>query len=153
MNEVIPASYRSFLKQIKERIASSQFKAAAAVNRELIKLYWEIGSAIHKKQETEGWGTQVIERLAKDLQKAFPGIEGFSRSNVFRMKAFFLALKFIQAIPLKGIPWLILSNECVQSSRCVDLSLWQIEDFFLQRIWSAFERIAVLKVLVSSSWV
>lgn len=112
MNEVIPESYRSFLKQIKERIASSQFKAAAAVNRELTKLYWEIGSAIHKKQEVEGWGAQVIERLAKDLQNTFPGVEGFSRSNVFRMKAFFSAYEKVaqavrqfEVLPIFGIPW------------------------------------------------
>jgi hypothetical protein len=58
--------------------------AAMAVNQELIKLHWWIGSEIVRRQEVEGWGGQVIERLCKDVQSCFPGLKGFSRSNVFR---------------------------------------------------------------------
>ncbi len=62
-----------------------------SVNRELIQLYWEIGRLIVERQEREGWGRAVVERLADDIQSAFPGMGGFSRSNVFRMRAFYLA--------------------------------------------------------------
>ncbi len=45
------------------------------------------------RQEQAGWGQNVLERLADDLRKAFPGVTGFSRSNVFRMRAFYLAYR------------------------------------------------------------
>jgi len=47
--------YIAFFKEIKEKILTSQVKAALAVNHELINLYWEIGSKIHLKQKGEGW--------------------------------------------------------------------------------------------------
>ncbi len=87
----LPNSYPALLENIKTRIRESQIKAAMAVNQELIKLHWWIGSEIVKKQEAEGWGGQVIERLCKDVQCSFPGLKGFSRSNVFRMKSFYLS--------------------------------------------------------------
>ncbi len=52
--------YKEFFKEIKERILTSQVKAALAVNHELINLYWEIGSKIHLKQKDEGWGAKPI---------------------------------------------------------------------------------------------
>ena len=83
--------YASFIANLKEKIQSSQFKAALSVNQEMIRLYWDIGKSIVDKQEKDGWGTKVIERVAKDLQNEFPGIEGFSRTNIGRMRAFHLA--------------------------------------------------------------
>jgi hypothetical protein len=64
-----------------------------SVNRELIALYWDIGRRIVERQEREGWGKSVVDRLAGDLQKAFPGIRGFSPGNVWRMRAFFFAYR------------------------------------------------------------
>jgi predicted nuclease of restriction endonuclease-like (RecB) superfamily len=87
----LPLSYGDFLKDLKERIRGAQVKAALAVNRELLELYWHIGRGIVERQQTEGWGNAVIDRLAKDLQAAFPGMAGFSRANVYRLRAFYLA--------------------------------------------------------------
>jgi predicted nuclease of restriction endonuclease-like (RecB) superfamily len=87
----LPAGYDAFLKDLKERIRAAQIKAAVAANSKLIELYWHTGQSIVERQEREGWGSSVIERLAKDIQEAFPGVEGFSRSNIWRMRAFFLA--------------------------------------------------------------
>jgi len=56
----------------------------------MIELYWEIGRSVVERQESEGWGRSVIERLAKDLQAAFPGVSGYSSSNVWRMRKLFL---------------------------------------------------------------
>ena len=70
---------------------AAQVKAALSVNRELVALYWDIGAAIVQKQFLEGWGAKVIERLANDIQISFPGIAGFSRANVYRMRAFYLS--------------------------------------------------------------
>ena len=79
------------MRDLKTKIHASQIKAALSVNHELIKLYWDIGQTIVEKQKEEKWGAGVIEKLAQDLQKAFPGIGGFSRPNVFKVRAFYLA--------------------------------------------------------------
>ena len=59
-----------------------------AVNRELVLLYWGIGKEILARQQQEGWGAKVIERLAKDLRLEFPMMKGFSRTNLLYMRAF-----------------------------------------------------------------
>lgn len=92
----IPESYALFLTDIKTRIQESQLKAALTVNQELIKLYWWIGREICARQASEKWGSHVIEKLCKDLQMSFPGLKGFSRSNVFYMRAFYNAYEIVQ---------------------------------------------------------
>jgi len=93
---LLPESYPVLLENIKTRIRESQIKAAMSVNQELIKLHWWIGSEIVKRQEEEGWGSQVIERLCKDVQISLPGLKGFSRSNVFYMKTFYSSYAKVQ---------------------------------------------------------
>lgn len=66
-------------------------RAALAVNREVIDLYWSIGKTITERQQDEGWGNSVVERLAADLRDAFPDMKGFSPANMWRMRAFYLA--------------------------------------------------------------
>jgi predicted nuclease of restriction endonuclease-like (RecB) superfamily len=108
--------YVNFLKEIKQQIQQSRIKASLAINQELIRLYWNIGRQIVEKQEKEVWGAGVIEKLAKDLQNEFPGIKGFSRVNIFRMRQFFLLCQKVsqagrqlnnEGIPLEllAIPW------------------------------------------------
>jgi predicted nuclease of restriction endonuclease-like (RecB) superfamily len=80
--------YKAFFKEIKEKILTSQVKAALAVNHELINLYWEIGSKIHLKQKDEGWGAKTVENLAKDLKSTFPEMKGFSLTNIKYMVQF-----------------------------------------------------------------
>lgn len=92
------------------KIRSSQIKASVSVNREMIRLYWEIGKElVEKQEELDG---AILEKVAKDLQNEFPGIEGFSRSNVFRMKAFYLSyqkvaqsVRQLEELPIFSIPW------------------------------------------------
>ena len=69
--------YKAFFKEIKEKILTSQVKAVLAVNQELIKLYWEIGSRIHLKQKEDGWGAKTIENLAKDIKSSFTDVKVF----------------------------------------------------------------------------
>src|SRR5215212_2225080 len=88
---LIPTSYAPLLADLKARVRAAQVKAALSVNRELILLYWHIGREILRAQKTEGWGTKVVERLAKDLAAEFPEMGGFSSLNLKRMRAFFEA--------------------------------------------------------------
>lgn len=106
------ADYTKFITSLRTKIRSAQIKAAVAVNSELINLYWEIGKEIVEKQDREGWGSRVLEKVAKDLQNEFPGIEGFSRTNLFRMKAFYnayakvpQAVGQLEQLPVFSIPW------------------------------------------------
>ena len=82
---------RALLTDIKARIRVSQIKASLSVNRELIRLYWDIGGLIVSRQRAEGWGKSVVEKLASDVQRAFPGIEGFSPRNIWHMRSFHIA--------------------------------------------------------------
>ncbi len=83
-----PTGYADWLSDLKTRIHSAQQRAALAVNRELVLLYWQIGRDILARQASQGWGAKVIERLAHDLRAAFPDMKGFSRANLMYMRAF-----------------------------------------------------------------
>ena len=83
-----PTGYADWLADLKTRIHTAQQRAALAVNRELVLLYWQIGRDILARQADQGWGAKVIERLAHDLRTAFPGMKGFSRANLMYMRAF-----------------------------------------------------------------
>ena len=74
--------------ELKARIHSAQQRASLSVNRELVLLYWQIGQDILARQNREGWGAKVIERLAQDLRNAFPEMKGFSRANLMYMRSF-----------------------------------------------------------------
>ncbi|MEM8611392.1 MAG: PDDEXK nuclease domain-containing protein [Cyanobacteria bacterium P01_H01_bin.105] len=106
-NPLSPDNYRQFLQSLKDRIRSAQVKAALAVNQELIVLYWQIGREILDRQQQEGWGTKVIDRLAKDLKRDFPEMTGFSARNLKYMRAFADAYPDAQVVQqvLSQIPW------------------------------------------------
>jgi predicted nuclease of restriction endonuclease-like (RecB) superfamily len=80
--------YRALLSELKAKVKSSQLKAAVAVNKELIRLYWEIGTSVLKIKRDEKWGSKVIEKLAQDLRSAFPNMKGFSLTNIKYMVQF-----------------------------------------------------------------
>ena len=96
------------LLDLKERIRSAQVKAAFAVSKELNLLDFEIGMHISNQQELHGWGEKVLDRIAFDLQSSFPGIQGFSRRSLYRMRAFYNAYKregeFVSQVATQ-IPW------------------------------------------------
>jgi predicted nuclease of restriction endonuclease-like (RecB) superfamily len=99
--------YESFLRELKERIRTAQVRAALAVNQELVLLYWQIGREILARQQQQGWGAKVIDRLAKDLKLEFPQMQGFSPRNLKYMRAFAEAYsepEFVQEV-LAQITW------------------------------------------------
>ena len=110
--QIIVKDYVQTLAALKKKIQEAQVRAAFAANKELLKLYWEIGETISEKRKKDGWGSKTIEKLAEDLQNEFPGISGFSRSNVFRMYAFYAAYEIVaqpvrqlEELPILHIPW------------------------------------------------
>ncbi len=102
-----PLGYDTLLVELKERIRAAQVRAALAVNRELILLYWGIGRDILKRQQAEGWGTKIIDRLAADLSSAFPEVTGFGSRNLKYMRALAEAYpdaEFVQQL-VAQLPW------------------------------------------------
>lgn len=83
-----PIGYIDWLSELKIKIHNAQQRATLAVNNELVLLYWQIGNEILTRQEKQGWGAKVIERLAHDLRTTFPEMKGFSRTNLLYMRSF-----------------------------------------------------------------
>ena len=99
--------YDSWIRSIKERVQRARIKATMLANSEQILLYWDIGYDILAKQNSEGWGTKVVERMSADLKAAFPDMKGWSRSNLMYMRQFAEAWtrKEIVQAPLGQLPY------------------------------------------------
>ena len=86
----MPGDYPQLLSAIKSRIQTARVQAHLAANRELVRLYWDLGKLIVERQEIEGWGKAVVERLSADLCAAFPEMKGLSPRNLWLMRRFYL---------------------------------------------------------------
>jgi predicted nuclease of restriction endonuclease-like (RecB) superfamily len=84
----LPDGYLNLLQHLKAEIQATQVRAALAANREVILLYWRIGQGFLQRQQADGWGSKVVERLATDLRVAFPGMTGLSPRNLKYMRTF-----------------------------------------------------------------
>ena len=85
---IIDKNYATFLSDLKQRVATSRYKAALSVNRELVLLYHHIGTKILESQKKHGWGAKVVDQLSRDLKIAFPEMKGFSKANLGYMRKF-----------------------------------------------------------------
>ena len=106
-----PQEYINILQDIKNHIQQSQLEAFTAINVALNMRNWMIGKIITEKQTQHAWGSNFIDLLAKDLQNMYPENQGFSRTNIFRMKAFYTmynsstAVELLEKSPIFSIPW------------------------------------------------
>lgn len=103
----MPRGYDKALAQIKQRIGQERLRVVMAANAAMVLLYWDVGRMILARQEREGWGAKVIDRLSADLQQAFPDMRGLSPRNLKYMRAFAAAWpeRAIVQVPLAQIPW------------------------------------------------
>ncbi len=99
--------YIELLNELKSQIRNRQIKAALAVNREIIELYWHIGKGIVEKQKNAKWGSKFLEQLSKDLRNEFKEMGGFSVSNLKRMRNFAREYQDLQISPqpVVQLPW------------------------------------------------
>lgn len=139
--------YPAFFDSLKKRIQTAQLKAALAVNQELVLLYWNIGNDILAKQKAEGWGAKVVDRLAKDLKRAFPEMKGFSARNLKYMRAFAQAWPdplIVQQLAAQ-IPWF---HNCTLLDKVKDPEQrqWYVEKT-IQNGWSR----PILKMQIESN--
>ncbi len=82
--------YSLWLAELKSRYHNAQLKAAVKVNSEKLQYNWQLGAELVTKKAEERWGAGIVEQLSKDLQNAFPGIDGFTARNLWLMKQWYL---------------------------------------------------------------
>lgn len=85
--------------EIAELIASAKLRAVQAVNAALIDLYWQVGAVISRKIEAAEWGEGVVPQLADYLARTQPGLRGFTRANLFRMRQFYEVWRDHELVP------------------------------------------------------
>ena len=83
----LPEGYAELLARVKDDVVAARLRAMRASNHELIGLYWRSGKMILDRQNEQGWGSRVIDRLAADLRQELGEGRGWSRSNLFSMRA------------------------------------------------------------------
>jgi len=88
-------------------ISAARHQVYQAVNTTLIELYWQIGACISRKIEAAEWGDGVITELARYLAVTQPGLKGFTRPNLFRMRQFYETYRenAIVSALLRQLPW------------------------------------------------
>ena len=86
----VDREYKQWLRDIKSRYRNAQIKAALKVNAEQLLFNWQLGRDLVERKAVEKWGTGVVEQLSLDLQAAFPESKGFSTTNLWRMKQWYL---------------------------------------------------------------
>ena len=118
-NDLISEDYEDFIGEIKNKIRNSQYEAMKVVNQTLISLYWGIGQEIYNQQQEKGWGKSIVEVLSKELKKEFPDVHGFSSSNLWRMRNFYVTYNNMKNLaPLvREISW---SKNVAIMEKCKD---------------------------------
>lgn len=144
----------SLVDQIKSLIDTSRIKIAKDVNIELLITYWKIGKLIVEREELNNTGHQssrdLILELSKQLTKIFG--KGFSRSNLFNMRKFYLNYSNVQTLSGQ-LSWshycelLIIPEKDKRSfyeKECIN-SNWSIRELKRQIESSLFERLLLSK--------
>ena len=103
-------------EEIAQLITAARQRAVQAVNTTLIDLYWQVGQTISRKIEQAQWGDGVVAQLAEHLARTQPGLRGFTRPNLFRMRQFYEAYRGDEKVSalLRQLPWthnLIILNQ------------------------------------------
>lgn len=86
----VDADYRHWMEDVKQRLKNSQIKAAVRVNSALLEFYWSLGRDMANMKAEQKWGSGVIEQMSLDLKAAFPNLKGFSTTNLWYVKKWYL---------------------------------------------------------------
>jgi predicted nuclease of restriction endonuclease-like (RecB) superfamily len=125
MSHNLAPGYGDLIADLKERIRTARVRAALAVNRELVLLYWSIGTEISRRMREHGWGTKVVDQISIDLQREFPDMKGLSLRNLRYMRSVAEAWpdeSILQQVAAK-LPWF---HNCVllDKVKTSDERLW-----------------------------
>lgn len=146
-----PVNYAHVISQLKEKIRLARLRVSFTVNKELIKVYWEIGFIILQQQKESVWGTKVIDRLAADLKIEFPDFKGLSVRNLKYMRAFAEAYpQFVQQAAAQIQDSENQSNIIVQQ---VAAQLpWGHHQVLLDKVKDAEKRIFYIQKSIENGW-
>jgi predicted nuclease of restriction endonuclease-like (RecB) superfamily len=137
-------------------------RALAAVNHELVDLYWQLGEYISRKIESASWGEGVVDELAAHIARHHPDLRGFTRPNLFRMRQFYDTYKGEPIVsPLvRQLPWthnLLILGRCKRPEerefylRMALRERWSKRELERQLNGSLFERVVLSPATVSPS--
>ncbi len=103
----LPSAPNPNFSEVVALIVAARQRAYQSINTTLIELYWQVGQYISRKIETAEWGDGIVSQLAQHLAQTQPGLRGFTRRNLFRMRQFFEAYRDDQIVsPLvTQLPW------------------------------------------------
>ena len=147
--------------EIVQLIATANQRAVQAVNTSLIDLYWQVGEIISRKIASAEWGDGVVNQLADHIAQTQPGLRGFTRPNLFRMRQFYETYKEdlkVSAL-LRQLPWThnltILSQSKRPEEREFYLRMaaqekWTTRELERQFKNAAFERTVLAPAKVSA---
>jgi predicted nuclease of restriction endonuclease-like (RecB) superfamily len=141
-------------------IDAARQRAFRAVNTTLIELYWQIGEHISRKIAAAEWGDGVVDRLAAHIAHTQPGVRGFTRRNLFRMRQFYEAYQPAEFVPplVAQIPWshhLVILEQSKQAEerdfylRLVTQERWSKRELERQFKLALFERVVLSPPKVS----
>ena len=91
MDYTITPEYIKAVKDIKQAILESRYRAARHVNKEVLALYYWVGSYVSVHSRVGAWNTNAIGVISKMLQQELPGLTGFSETNIKNMRIFYEA--------------------------------------------------------------
>jgi len=147
-NSILPPGYSHFLKDLKMRIKAAQMRAVLSVNHEMTGVYWYIGKSIVCRQQNIEWGNSVVDQLAVDIHHEFPGIEGFSPRNIWRMRAFYKAYTQPGII----LPQLVAELDGENLPQAVAEIPWGHNIILLEKLKLPLERIWYARAIMEYGW-
>ena len=152
---------QSDFNEILGLITAAKQRAVQAVNTTLIDLYWQVGEVISRKIAGAEWGDGVVQQLADHIAHSQPGLRGFTRPNLFRMRQFYEAYRddgIVSAL-LRQLPWthnlIILSQSKRPEEREFYLRIaireqWSSRELERQFKGALFERTVLTPAKVSA---
>jgi predicted nuclease of restriction endonuclease-like (RecB) superfamily len=157
-----PSTAVTGFTEIVELIASAKQRAIQAVNTSLIDLYWQVGEIISRKIAAAEWGDGVVSQLADHIAQTQPGLRGFTRPNLFRMRQFYETYKGDSKVSplLRQLPWTHNLTILSQSKRTEEREFylrmaaqekWTSRELERQFKNAAFERTVLAPAKVSAA--
>jgi len=155
------AEEQSFAEVV-DMIQTARGRALAAVNTQLVDLYWRVGEYISRKLEAAVWGEGVVEALAAYIARQHPGLNGFTRANLFRMRQFYETYRDDEKVAtlLRQLPWshnLLIMGRCKRSEerefylRLAQGNRWSYRKLQRQLDGALFERAVLNPPKVSAA--
>lgn len=144
LHDVAHPRDRGFV-EVRELILNARRQAMQAVNTELVGLYWQVGEYISRKLAAAEWGDGVVEELARYLARTQPGLKGFTRRNLFRMRQFYEAYSGNEMVtPLvTQLPWthnLIILGQSKRAEEREFYLKWRFRSAGASASWSGSSR-------------